>query len=123
MICIKCGTQLTDGSLFCNRCGKKQTVPSPYTRRRGNGQGTALKRGKTWTAVAILGWKWNEEHTKRLPVKKTKGGFKTKGEALSYIPFLKNEQPHDKITLADFYLVWSKNSLPKLSASKRQLIK
>lgn len=59
---------------------------SKYKRLRGNGTGTAYKRGKTWTACIIVGWKDAEKY--RQPIKRTKGGFKTKKEALAYIPML-----------------------------------
>ena len=50
---------------------------------RGNGSGTATRRGNTWTAEITIGLKENGSR-----IKKTKGGFRTKKEALEYIPEL-----------------------------------
>ena len=50
MQCIKCDHEIPDGSLYCNFCGRKQ-VAAPRRRTRGNGMGTAVKRGRTWTAI------------------------------------------------------------------------
>lgn len=55
----------------------------PYRRLRGNGQGTAYKRGRTWTACYI------SDHIDGKDIKHTKGGFLKKVDALAYIPILK----------------------------------
>ena len=49
MICRYCHKTAPDG-LYCIFCGKRQDVPRS-SHKRGNGQGTAYKRGKTWTGV------------------------------------------------------------------------
>ena len=56
---------------------------------RGNGQGSAIKRGSTWQSRVVIGWKENKNKTKMLPIIKTKGGFKTKKEALLFCDTLK----------------------------------
>lgn len=59
------------------------------TKSRGNGQGTAYKRGKTWTAQVVVGWHASSDPSKPpYPVKRTKGGFATKRAALEYAPIL-----------------------------------
>lgn len=73
---------------------------SKYKRQRGNGTGTAYKRGKTWTARIVVAWessisKNGKEYDK--PIYKTKGGFKTKTKALEYIPTLKNTYRQDQL--------------------------
>lgn len=58
---------------------------------RGNGQGSAIKRGSTWQSRVVVGWKENKDKTKMLPIIKTKGGFKTKKEALLFCEKLKEQ--------------------------------
>ncbi|MBO7206567.1 MAG: Arm DNA-binding domain-containing protein, partial [Kiritimatiellae bacterium] len=59
----------------------------PYRRNRGNGQGTVYKRGRVWQAACVYDWKDGK------PLRIYKSGFKTKTEALAYIPVLM-EQSH-----------------------------
>ena len=78
---------------------------------RGNGQGTAYQRPgqKTWTVEVVVGSRYpNGDITKpKRPVRKTKGGFKTKREALEYAPILKGEkEKRVQRTLEDIYLLW-----------------
>lgn len=84
MQCIKCKKPIPDGAAFCPSCGAKQ-APSERTQKtksRGNGQGSVYKRDKGWQAAYTYGWK----DGKALRI--TKSGFKTKTEALAYIPIL-----------------------------------
>lgn len=118
MICRKCGLPIPDGSLFCNLCGTKQAAPKQSVKRRGNGQGTAYKRGRTWTVAVTVG-KYDTGAAKRL----RKGGFKTKREALEYIPFLVGDESTAPRTLAYYYESWSKTDAPKLSESKQTAYK
>ena len=72
MECIKCKKEIPDGAPYCCWCGKKQEAQR--NRTRGNGQGNAYQRGKTWTA------RWTEktyldENDKLHQKMKTKGGF------------------------------------------------
>ena len=75
-------------------------------RVRGNGQGTAYKRGKTWTACITIGWKTTPTGRAQA-VRRTKGGFSTKREALAYCQQLK-AAPKDKpkLTLQQVYDAW-----------------
>ena len=55
MKCVKCFNLLPDGAAYCPTCGAKQS-PSARTQKtksRGNGQGSAYKRGKGWQAACI----------------------------------------------------------------------
>ena len=47
MICAKCRRSFQDDAVFCPYCGKKQAVlpKKGRTKSRGNGTGTAFKRG------------------------------------------------------------------------------
>ena len=58
------------------------------TKSRGNGQGTAYRRGKYWEARIVIGWKIGGDPPHKIPVYKTKGGFSTKKEAVNYLPEL-----------------------------------
>lgn len=51
MNCRKCGVALPEKAAFCPACGVKQAVSARKPKRRGNGQGTVVKRGKTYTAI------------------------------------------------------------------------
>lgn len=74
----------------------------PHRRLRGNGQGTAYRRGRTWTAVYICGWQDGKS------IKRTKGGFATKREALDYIPQLKAARAvaRTNVPLSEIYADW-----------------
>lgn len=82
MKCKKCKCEIPDNSRFCLQCGAKQTSEKTVRNKRGNGQGTAYKRGSTWTAVWTVGFA--VEDGKLQQKRKTKGGFRTKKEALAY---------------------------------------
>ena len=119
MKCIKCQAEIPDNSKFCNLCGVSQEskrTPKHKTKSRGNGQGTVYKlpSGK-WCAEVTLGY----DGDRRL--KRTKSGFKTKKEALDYIPTLKHAKPANRkvITLETLWQSLSKSSMVKVSKSKQ----
>lgn len=90
MLCRKCKKEIPDASVFCMFCGARQIIEK-QRHRRGNGLGTAYKRGGTWTAAVVVGWKnipsvQGPPHP--VPIKRTKGGFPTKRDALAYCPTL-----------------------------------
>lgn len=86
MLCRKCKKTIDDDSVFCKFCGIRQEVKRSR-RQRPNGAGTAYKRGRTWTAVYIIGYR--VEGDKRVPDTVTLGGFATKTAALDFVPVLK----------------------------------
>lgn len=118
MICRYCHKAAPDG-LYCIFCGKRQDVPR-QAHKRGNGQGTAYKRGKTWTGVRA-GYQYTDDdgnHRKR----QTKGGFATKKEALEWAStktFLETHSPK----LIELWELYETNDLPKLSRSKQTAYK
>jgi integrase len=69
-------------------CGAKQDV-AQRPKSRGNGQGTAYQLpNKTWIALITTGYAIAENgHIKKLT--RSKSGFKTKKEALDYLPTLR----------------------------------
>lgn len=117
--CIKCNAALPEGALFCPSCGKKQVSEKKPTTRRGNGTGSVYKRGKTWEAAVVLGYKL--EDGKAIPIRCTKGGFKTKREAIEYLPTLKQERPKTIPTIYDLWQRYrSSHQFEKLSASRKE---
>ncbi|MDL2293175.1 tyrosine-type recombinase/integrase [Ruminococcaceae bacterium OttesenSCG-928-D13] len=126
MNCIKCRVELLPESIYCHICGKKQVVEKSQRkpRTRGNGEGTAFQRGKTWTCEVNLGKKRNPETGKIVTDRRTKGGFKTKREALEYIPTLKAQKDAEITkpvsTLGDMWDIYSTNAMLKLSDSKQK---
>lgn len=119
MKCRKCKKEIPDISAYCLYCGAKQEIAQ--TRRgRGNGQGTAYKRGRTWTAM------WTCEtfvdasgnlHQRR----STKGGFPSKTAALAFAANPVELQAKDayRPTLNDYYKGWSTSAYNALSKSKQ----
>lgn len=111
MICVKCSADIPDGSLFCNLCGKKQTVAEKKrsVKVRGNGMGTAYRRGNSWTACVTVGWILPDNPSKpKVPVRKTKGGFKTKKDAINYCPLLLTSTDKlTRMTLQETWKAWS----------------
>ena len=121
MFCTKCSKEIPDGSAFCNHCGTPQSsvrAPSKRSRRRrGNGEGSVYKRGNYWQIELVMGY---DGHGK--PIRRTRSGFRTKKEALEYIPVLRGEKIGQKArtrTLRHYYNSWAKSDMPKLSKSKQ----
>lgn len=112
MVCKKCSKIIDDAASYCQWCGASQITPKQASKRRGNGQGSVYKVGKTWTAARVFGYTVSDDGRAK-PNKSTKGGFKTKREALDYLPQLqpKNEKksphkiPYD-ITVKGMYELW-----------------
>lgn len=86
-------------------------------RVRGNGQGTVYRRGRTWTARVVIGWKTADDgHA--IPIYRTKGGFPTKREALAYIPELfKTPKQEKKLTMQEIYDAWLPTHESRVSKS------
>lgn len=92
MQCRKCGAGLPEKALFCHLCGTKQSTEKQLrpqnSKRRGNGQGSVYRLpNKSYIAVKVLGYYTDENgeiHCKKI----SKSGFKTKREAIEYLPQL-----------------------------------
>ena len=84
---------------------------------RGNGQGTAFKRGNTWTAEV----RYFDNGIMR---RKKKGGFRTKTEALLFLPSLRemmNQEPVNVIGFADLWDKWTDSqTYDSISADKQR---
>lgn len=104
MICRKCKRELPPDALYCLYCGASQEIKRKG-RTRPNGTGTAVKRGKTWTARVVVGWKHTDNGTS--PIWRTKGGFKKKREALDHCSQLLNAPKTSKrMTMQQIYDAW-----------------
>ena len=77
--------------MYCNICGKKQTTaPKRHsTKTMPNGTGTVYRRGKTWMCSVVIGYAVDNDGKCRA-IRPTKGGFRTKKEAMEYLPTLRN---------------------------------
>lgn len=121
MECIKCKQPLQDDFLYCPYCGKKQiTQKTKTSRSRPNGTGTVYKRGKTWTASYVHGYVIQEDG-KLKTVRSTKGGFRTKKEAMEFLPALQNAPERKVPNLLELWEIYkqSKKYL-KLSDSRKE---
>lgn len=112
-LCRKCKRPIDAAWLYCPHCGADQQ-PKRAKRTRANGMGCAIKRGRTWTAIVRI----RITDSGRLATR-TKGGFRTKTEALEYIPVLKGAPLKKPLTLADYYATWSGKGREKLSDTKQ----
>lgn len=122
MNCVKCNAPLPDGAAFCPICGKKQ---APTQRKRSsssrpNGSGSVYKRGKTWMCAVILGYVIQEDGTRKAK-KVTKGGFRTKKEALDYLPILQSTPIRKTPSLMDLWSTYTASKkYQKLSDSRKE---
>lgn len=119
MICVKCKREVEDGP-FCSQCGAKQERTRSAS-RRANGTGGAYKRGKTWTGRAA-GYSYTEiienGESKLVRRRPTKGGFKTKTEALTWANSYNKSTTASSPTLAELWNGYSTGELTKLSKDK-----
>ena len=118
MICRFCHKEAVDAP-YCCFCGKPQIIQRTQ-RKRGNGQGTAIKRGKTWTAFRA-GYQFvDDEGLHR--VRPSKGGFATKKEALEWAATT-TETLGKSPKLIELWEEYKKHDLPKLSANRQTAYK
>ena len=113
--CKKCRAALPDDANFCMKCGAKQSN-STKTKSRGNGQGTAIKRGNSWTAVTTEGFYIldGKLHQRR----HWKGGFKSKTAALAFAANPVPDKPPSP-TLSYYWEGWKNSDMQDLSKSKQ----
>lgn len=117
MICRKCKKDVPDGP-FCAQCGTRQEL-SRKPKKRGNGQGTAYRRGKTFTASWVEAYyldEAGEKHVKR----HTKGGFRSLTAALAYAANPPEQaEKHQPETVRKYYNTYKNGHCAKLSGSKQ----
>ncbi len=115
MNCRKCKKEIPEESSFCLFCGVNQTTPKQKTKSRGNGQGSVYKLPSgLYKAAVTLGYTLEGKRVVR-----TKSGFKTKKEALEYLPVLRDVQitVNKKMTWVSVYDEWKKLHEKKVSKS------
>ena len=131
MLCPSCRSTPPEGAIYCPQCGKKLTATKKSrTKSRGNGTGTAFKRGSTWTAQVVMKYEdlppfdpQNPVNTlPRKKITRSKGGFKTRDAALQYCAILKNGPQKAVLapTMAEYWETYKKGAYEALSASKQQ---
>ena len=132
MLCPKCHKPSIPDARFCAYCGRN-LYPAPRKPKRApNGAGCVYQRPgqKTWTAQVVVGYRAlppfdpeNPENKKqRIPIKRTRGGFATRAEALAYCPTLKAGgmlKPETAPPLEYYWKLYEKNELAGLSDSKQ----
>ena len=134
MICTKCKTEVVPGAIFCHQCGRKLvTQKKSRTKSRGNGTGTAFKRGSSWTAQVVIGYEDlppfdldNPENRRpRKKITRSKSGFKTREAALQYCPILKAgpQKPKEAPTLEHYWQTFQDGHYSALSESKKYAYK
>ena len=125
MICPKCRKDSIPDAVYCPYCGKKLS-PEQKQRRaksRGNGTGCAYysQQYHYWIAQVVVDRKLPDDESKPLiPVKKTKGGFKRREDALQYCPILKaeyNGPAASSMTLQQVYDAWEPWYSPRVDPS------
>ena len=108
MKCRKCKAEIADDSRFCRACGAKQGVDRK-PKSRGNGTGSVYKLPNgTWIAVRVIGYTADDTGIIHRETA-SKSGFKTKKDAIMYLPNLtkktKKEQ-RDETTFRQLYDKW-----------------
>ena len=119
MTCTKCGAELRSEWSVCPFCGRPVNY-TPARRKRGNGQGSAIKRGATWTGIRA-GYSYTDPDGKLIRKRPTKGGFKTKKEALLWASG--EEAPVILPKMIDLWTGYSTNDMLKLSHDKQAAYK
>lgn len=123
MICTKCKQETVAGAVFCPWCGKKLiTTKKSRVKSRGNGTGTAFRRGSTWTAQVVYDRVYVADDKPLKKLTRSKGGFKTRDEALRYCPILKNGPQKEVLAppLSHYWDTFKDGAYTALSISKQQ---
>ena len=99
----------------------------PKPKSRGNGQGTAYKRGAGWVASVTIGFRPpNKDGGHPIPIKRTRGGFATKKEALAFCQTLLDPHYQPRREVPRLYTYWDSykaNEYLSLSKSKQTAYK
>ena len=105
MKCRKCRGEIPDGSRFCMLCGVAQNIRQ-NPKGRGNGQGSVYQLpNKKWIAVRTIGYEPAADGTMRR-ITRSKSGFRTKKEAVEYLPLVGREDKTRPTTFIELYDAW-----------------
>jgi integrase len=117
MLCIKCHKDIPDGSLYCNHCGKKQTVTKSKTHKRLSGSGTISRDNRYKNP-----WIAHGPATAHGAGRKYLGAYATRAEAQAAIDdFLKRGRPDlYNATLQQIYDLWSAQHYKDISRHQEQ---
>lgn len=120
MTCPKCARSVPDDAKYCPYCGYTIVRQAPRPRQRGNGMGSAYRRGRSWTAVVTLSWALSPEG-KVIWKRHTKGGFRTKNDALAYCVTAKTAltAKPEAPTLDHYWQLYESGEYKALSKSKQ----
>ena len=135
MNCTKCKQELPEvlhSITFCPFCGKKlTTTKKSRTKSRGNGTGTAFKRGKTWTAQIVVKYEDlppfdmdnPDNERRRKKITRSKGGFKTREEALQYCQILKDgpQKPKQAPMMEKYWELFKNGAYANLSPETQRV--
>ena len=120
MLCVKCKKEIQDGSVFCNWCGKKQTVQQRKSRKRANAQGSVYKlsgnRSRPWCAVLPAQYDL-EGNQKRLIL----GYYASKTEGLNALNAAISRNlvsSRVDMTIEQCYKEWSETAFRELSQKR-----
>lgn len=114
MKCIKCRKEIADGSLYCNFCGKKQTVTKSRCRKRAHGTGS-ISKDTRYKNPYIAHAPATKYGSGRVYI----GAFPTMREAQEAIDKYVKEGRTElyNSTLADVYERWSEMHFKRVSDS------
>jgi len=125
--CPKCKKTPPEGALFCPFCGRRLGIRKRRAKARGNSTGCAYwdPSRHYWVAQVVDGYrdlpedmKDPENKKQRIPIKKTKGGFKRKEDALAYCATLKASSKKPEIyTLSQIWDAWEPWYSPRVDPS------
>lgn len=118
MLCIKCHKEIPDGSLYCNHCGKKQTVTKSKTHKRLSGSGTISKDSRYKNQ-----WIAHGPATSHGAGRKYLGAYATRAEAQAAIDdYLQRGRPDlYNATLRQIYDLWSEQHFKVISLQQERV--
>lgn len=119
MICRKCKKELPDDAPYCCWCGTKQETEPRTAAKRANNTGSVYRRGRSWYARVTVGYK--TVNGRVVQVRKAKGGYKTRTEALNACATL-CDLPKERpvMTIAYYWDVYANGELKKISTDKQR---
>lgn len=115
MICPKCSREIPGDAVLCCYCGRRFVIKRSARKKRGNGEGTAYKRGDTWTVKVSLP-STTDPDGRLIQHRPTKGGFKSKTEALAYAESLRNGPlSAPDISMGEVFTTWAEGYSSRIS--------